>query len=192
MKHIWLRNLLAVGMVIAMFAFSGCANISGGGWMDSAMMNLGNPQPSEPLQEGEIMPKATFGFQFTCTPTGDYTAEYQGHITYHDHGSTFVAGNGKVKKLAFQANTPLATSDWSDLQIQPCDAQLFFDYGYYQGTYTAIPPNAGDPGTFEFFAWDGGETGPDKFDWFEIELEGGVLDGYENSGIPGGGNIHLP
>ena len=139
----------------------------------------------------------SIGFEFECVPTGEFEATWGGVVTYHDHGSTFIADNGKKKKLAFQAVVPPTVIDGEDSilgDVQPCDLAIgdYLGLGYWEGDYTPIPANAGLGGTFNFIAVDSGIKGPDKGDWLSIKLEDGVLDGYENEGSPGGGNIHLP
>ena len=139
--------------------------------------------------------KATFGFNFTCDriPDSKY-AWVQGHLTYHDHGSTFETSKGKIKKVAFQAVLPpkRVKAKCAPYFGYDEELELAYFYGYFKGSYTPIPPNAGDGGEFSFFAADSGIQGPDKMDAISIELEGGILDGYTNEGMTGGGNIHLP
>ena len=59
------------------------------------------------------------------------------------------------------------------------------------GTYTPIPRNAGEGGTFELILADFGQPGPDEGDGVTIFLSGGVYDGYLNDVIIENGNLHL-
>ena len=183
-------KILGIGAIASAFLLGGCADISGGGWMYSAGMELPVQQQFEVTDEialeelelRETVEKATFGFKYKCTQIDEGTSAYRGHLTYHDHGSTFINAKGREMKIAFNAVT-------EGEGVSCVDREAF--YFPYIGEYTIIPANAGEGGMAKFWALYSGETGPDKEDLLFIMLFGGDLDGYVNVGVPEGGNIKV-
>ncbi len=98
---------------------------------------------------------------------------------------------GKPGKLAIQG--------WVDRGEDGAEAPTPLDgcddenwYAGYSGYYEPVPPKTGAGGRFRVFAVDGGETGPDKNDSLTIIIDGGVFEGYYNTGELQGGNISVP
>lgn len=153
-------------------SFSGCRDISGGGWIKSA----GNPEK-----------KATFAFVFDCIPADNSPDVAVGTFTYHDHGVSPYGTYGVGKaQISFAFNATIYRPGSPDI-INECD--ITADQGSYVGNYTPIPETLGPGGQVWVFASDGEEGGPDKNDLVHIFLEGGIYDGYRNAGYLNGGNL---
>src|SRR5215217_4040566 len=169
---VW-RVLLAVMAVAAVLALGAC-KATGGGQID-------DPVPSGVLPTGDIdgayKGQADFGFNFTCEMTDKNKAVIKGEITYHDTGTSTVAGvdfpevrlHGVVDPMTFTAD---------DCETA---AQLFLDAAQFDGTYRSQDTSLTSalPGRFNVLVFDQGEPGRTNDpafvtgDGFSIELTGG-------------------
>jgi hypothetical protein len=187
---VW-RVLLAVMAVSAVLALGAC-KATGGGQID-------DPVPSGVLPTGDIdgayKGQADFGFNFTCEMTDKNKAVIKGEITYHDTGTSTVAGvdfpevrlHGVVDPMTFTAD---------DCETA---AQLFLDAAQFDGTYRSQDTSLTSvlPGRFNVLVFDQGEPGRTNDpafvtgDGFSIELTGGPYTLYTRAGYIEGGNIQV-
>jgi hypothetical protein len=115
--------------------------------------------------------KATFGFQLVCN---QQTNGVSGQIDFQDP-SDGVRIHGVATQTPFDNCLP--------------EGQIFSGAGEFYGTCRPQSTNAGPGGYFHVFIDDNGKPGPSPDDVFEIDMTGGVYDGYFNEGTLGGGNV---
>jgi hypothetical protein len=186
------RRVAAAGMALAAVLTFGACKATGGGQIDE-------PVPGGVLPTGDIdgayKGEADFGFNFTCEMTDKNKAVIKGEITYHDTGTSTVAGvdfpevrlHGVVDPITFTA--------------EDCEtaAQLFLDAARFEGTYRSQDTSLTSalPGRFNVLVFDQGEPGRTNDpafvtgDGFAIDLKGGPYTLYTRAGYIEGGNIQV-
>jgi hypothetical protein len=180
------RRIGAAGLALAAALTLGACKATGGGQID-------DPVPGE--VEGAFTGEANFGFNFTCEMTDKNKAVIKGEITYHDTGTSTVAGvdfpevrlHGVVDPMIFTA--------------EDCEAaaQDFLDAAQFDGTYRSQDTSLTSalPGRFNVLVFDQGEPGRTNDpafvtgDGFSIELVGGPYALYTRAGYIEGGNIQV-
>jgi hypothetical protein len=186
------RRIGAAGLAVAAVLTFGACKATGGG-------QINDPVPSGVLPTGDIdgayKGQADFGFNFTCEMTDKNKAVIKGEITYHDTGTSTVAGvdfpevrlHGVVDPMTFTAD---------DCETA---AQLFLDAAQFDGTYRSQETSLTSalPGRFNVLVFDQGEPGRTNDpafvtgDGFSIELTGGPYTLYTRAGYIEGGNIQV-
>lgn len=172
--RIQLRRLCGVAlMVTAALIVTGCHQVRGGGWIDSAA-----PASNE---------KATFGFTARCTePPEELLPVFfeVGEIEWADHGLD-VQFHGKVDPGA--ATLPVLAESCKEAH-ELLDVLTSGRFGQLTGEY--FPQPSGLAGRFHLEVVDNDEPGIDG-DEVTITLTGGQYNGYTNSGEIQGGNIQI-
>jgi hypothetical protein len=172
----WARRLRTVGVIplvaLAMLA-SGCDKLTGGGWIQSESLVLGQ--------------KASFSFVAHCrnaTVDGMPAAEfYDGEFEFSDQSfDPLVKIHGDVEPWVFGTEPGVTCS-----QFKKTDLNLFPASGF-QGTYR-IQVAPGGQGDFVVSVADAGEPASITGDTICVSLAGAVT--YDNCGIVEGGNIQV-
>jgi hypothetical protein len=189
------RRIGAAGLALAAVVTLGACKATGGGQIDE-------PVPSGVLEDNGLDPingaykgDANFGFNFTCEVTAKNKEVIKGEITYHDTGTSTVAGvdfpeirlHGVVDPMTFTAPDCEAA------------AQLFLDAAQFDGTYRSQDTSLTSalPGRFTVLVFDQGEPGRTNDpafvtgDGFAIDLKGGPYTLYTRAGYIEGGNIQV-
>jgi hypothetical protein len=189
------RRIGAAGLALAAVVTLGACKATGGGQIDE-------PVPSGVLEDNGLDPidgaykgEADFGFNFTCEVTAKNKEVIKGEITYHDTGTSTVAGvdfpeirlHGVVDPMTFTAPDCEAA------------AQLFLDAAQFDGTYRSQDTSLTSalPGRFTVLVFDQGEPGRTNDpafvtgDGFAIDLKGGPYTLYTRAGYIEGGNIQV-
>jgi hypothetical protein len=172
----WARRLRTLGVIplvaLAILA-SGCDKLTGGGWIQSESLVLGQ--------------KASFSFVAHCrtaTVDGMPAAEfYDGEFEFSDQSfDPLVKIHGDVEPWVFGTELGVTCS-----QFKKTDLNLFMASGF-QGTYR-IQVAPGGQGDFVVSVADAGEPASITGDTICVSLAGAV--NYDNCGIVEGGNIQV-
>jgi hypothetical protein len=182
-------------MALAAIFTLGACKATGGGQID-------DPVPSGVLEEsnipdvtGNFTGAANFGFNFTCEMRAKNKAVIKGQITYHDTGTSTIAG------LKFKPIRIHGVVDPFFTTAQTCEqaAQIFLDAAQFKGTYrsqeAALSSVTG--GRFTVLAFDQGEPGVSRDplfvtgDGFAIDLKLGPYASYTRAGYIEAGNIQV-
>jgi hypothetical protein len=168
-------RLLGVIPVVIAFAFvaSGCDTLTGGGWIQSLSLTLGQ--------------RASFSFTARCQTTrvdGIQMAEfYDGQFEFSDQAfDPLVRVHGDVEPAVFDSE-PGTCSEFKKAELNTLMASGF------QGTYrTKSQPSS--QGEFVVGVADGGEPATISGDFICVSLFGPGID-YTNCGIVQGGNLQV-
>lgn len=168
--RIQVRRLCGVALLVtAALVVTGCHQVRGGGWIQSAA-----PASNE---------KATFGFTARCTEREEepFAVFFEvGEIEWADHGLDY----------RFHGKVDPGTGALPVLGESCEEAHEFLGLGGRFGQLTGeyFPQPSGLAGRFLLEVEDTGEPGIDR-DQVRITLTGGQYDGYSNTGEIQGGNI---
>jgi hypothetical protein len=173
----WVRRRRLFGLIplvigLAMVA-SGCDKLTGGGWIQSASLVLGQ--------------KASFSFVAHCSNTtvdGVPAAEfYDGEFEFSDQSfNPLVKIHGDVQPWVFGTELGVTCSEF-----KKTDLNLFTAMGF-QGVYRTQTTPSGQ-GNFVVEISDGGEPASIDGDTITVSLDGAV--DYFNVGVVQGGDIQI-
>src|SRR5438445_6687187 len=170
------RRLLIIPVVIAaVFVVSGCDKLTGGGWIQSMDLVLGD--------------KATFAFSARCRTTwldGVPTASfYDGQFEFDDHAANpLVRVHGNVNPFEFGG-----VAGQTCKQFTKTELSFLLESGF-GGTYRTQPQVVPSlQGDFVVGVTDGGNPSSLDGDFICVLLAGGVV--YDNCGDVQGGNITI-
>ncbi len=168
------RASLALAAIAGLlFAFSPPARAAagdtvqttGGGWITPSVPVTSTA--TGPVRTAATNSKATFGFVASATVQADGNlGDFQGELSYHDHGTGLRLHSLVVGKVAVDPTTHTATFSGT--------AEVETTSGSAAHAFTVTVHDGGEPG-----------VGVDSFDIVIPDLA------YEGSGLLGGGNIQV-
>ncbi len=207
-----LCTLIAAGLIVGVSLFfvgcEMCCNSSKG----SGSMLITDPVTKETR-------KATFSYRVECVGSYEdpdlnpnAVRKISGRLEYQDHGLWKNAGGKKLSvsihgsvdnvldtkvvwdpvlaqiEAAIMNGAPIDSVNLPSQNDDYC-SKVKPNVAMFKGKYRPQPASAGEGGTFYIIVEDKGKPGPSSEDAFEIRLEGGVFDGYRQSGVLAGGNV---
>jgi hypothetical protein len=190
------RRIGVAGLALAALLTLGACKATGGGQIDQAVPSGELPvEASEFEVIGDYDGEANFGFNFTCEMRDNNKAVIKGEITYHDTGTSTVAGVDFPEVRLHGVVDPFFTT------AENCEqaAQTFLDAAQFEGDYRSQDTSLTSalPGRFTVLVFDQGEPGRTNDpafvtgDGFAIDLKLGPYASYTRAGYIEGGNIQV-